>query len=1133
MKTCKFVVRLLFVLPCLTVSVWAGDQQFELEVRPVLVDRCLKCHGPENQHGGLRLDSRAALRQGGDSGAAIAVDSLEDSLLWKRIAADEMPPATEPRLSAKERASLRQWIVTGASMPEPAIELADARDWRRLWSLHSPDRQKAIQSLPADVRAVVQRRDATLPTETALELDAPTLKPHLEAWYRADDLAEQHLTDEDAVTIWPDRSGRGRDLRATRGVHVNGLGAPGVYQQRSRIHGRPAVRFTDQTGFGSPGDNPVPMQGDHPFTIAIVLHLLPRHGGYPHDLIASFGEFGFAQNPGKALAAGLGIQRVPGADHLLSVIGGWGHDARLPSGSFAPLYYQSCVITLVKQPGPVAATCQLFVNGSPASTLYGTDCVSGDASQPDYRPRSSQDFSIMLGAAVNGAGPIRGDVAELAVYSIALDETQRQSIEAELSRRYGLTDLVDSFPATTSVLPRTPHPIDAFVDAEIDAAQLEAAPPANRTTLIRRAYFDLTGLPPSPPQIDTFVNNTSPLAWESLIIELLASPQYGERWGRHWLDVARYADTAGFETEEYHRNAWRYRDWVIKSLNEDKPYDRFVQEQLAGDELWPSHMQGAGAYALPAKQVSHMEGQFGTGFFGLGTRIGESRADAKLLRYEDATDWVDALGSAFLGMTIGCARCHDHKFDPISQVDYFALQAVFQHSHLVDRSILIGVEHSNWNTDYPNVLRVAAARDQYRLFEQSLAGRAATPEEQSRLRDLRDAISQAVLAVPVNTSVGGPFAKQYDGVFEIPTVTVLSHHTPLETLPVHRLHRGELSQPREQIAPALPGSLAEATGVSPHIDDGYRNRAQLALWLTRPDHPLTARVMVNRLWQGHFGTGLVSTPNDFGRMGQPPTHPELLDYLASELVQQNWSLQSMHRMIMTSQAYRRGHFTLDNEAFQRVREIDPENKRLTFFPRRRLEGEAIWDTIHAAAGTLNLQAGGPPFAPPLAPEEYSGMKFPQQWVVSGDPNQHTRRGVYMLTLRTYRFPLFDVFDAPNSGVSTGRRDVSTVAPQALWMLNNPRVWRQAQHFAARVVRDTGTNPAQFVHAAWRVALGRSPSALEQQSAQTLLDELTATSPSQPLDNPPVELAALPPGQSQALVALCLSLLNHNEFVFID
>ncbi len=634
----KFVRRLLLLVASLLLlaregRLHADEAQFEAEVRPALIDRCLRCHGSDKQEGGLRLDTRQAMLTGGDSGAAIVPGRADQSAIWQRIEAGEMPPVTEPKLSAKQKESIQKWLTDGASMDDKAIDAAAARDWRRHWALLKPDRQRAINTLPDVVRQQISQRRA-LEGIAAVEPNDASLSAKLEVWYRAADLK---LADEDDVQLWPDRSGHHRDLVPTRGAHPNGTGLAPSFISASLISGQPAVRFAETAGLGSPGSNPVPVLGDSAYTISIVLSLKPRTGGYPHDLVVSFGEFGFAGNPGKPLASGLGIRRAAGADHQLSIVGGWGHDALLPPGSFAPLYLRPNIITITKTPGPSAANTRIFLNGQPTEFMPSWGIPIGSDLTPDFQPRQSQDFSVMLGQAVAGAGGILGDVGEVVIYSTALSDQQRAGVESHMAESYNitipLTLAANASSQTANESTPAVHPIDAFVDAKLRERSLTPAPAASRQTLIRRAYFDLLGLPPTPEQVDKFVHDPSPLAWEAVIIELLSSPQYGERWGRHWLDVARYADSAGFETEEYHRNAWRYRDWVIKAFNEDKPYDRFVQEQIAGDELWPSSMLGSGAYALPAKQIAHMEGQFGTGLFGLVTRIGESRADAKLLRH--------------------------------------------------------------------------------------------------------------------------------------------------------------------------------------------------------------------------------------------------------------------------------------------------------------------------------------------------------------------------------------------------------------------------------------------------------------------------------------------------------------------
>jgi len=672
--------------------------------------------------------------------------------------------------------------------------------------------------------------------------------------------------------------------------------------------------------------------------------------------------------------------------------------------------------------------------------------------------------------------------------------------------------------------PRIRNPIDAFVLAKLADKGLSPAPLADKRTLIRRVYFDLLGLPPTPEQVAGFLKDSRDDAYERLIDELLKSPHYGERWARHWLDVARYADTGGYEPDLYYKNAWRYRDFVVKSFNEDKPYDRFVQEQVAGDELWPDNLDLQGSFVPSAEKLKHLEARIGTGFYALGPQIHDA-PEARKVRYEQLTDWVDTTGAAFLGLTVGCARCHDHKFDPISKQDYYDLQAVFAGSKEIDVPLITAVEIGDNKQFYPRILAVREARRAVRLFDQATAGRPLTPTEQKKKQEMLLALAQAVLAIP-ESSANAPVTP-WDGLMDIPTATVLGHEQPELVPAVHVMNRGDWRQPKEKASAALPAVLADNTGVPRNLSGPFGSRKALALWLTRPDHPLTARVMVNRLWQWHFGRGLVATPNDFGKMGQPPTHPELLDWLATEFVARSWSIKAMHRLIMTSNTYRQSsRFSVPKND-----RADPENKYVWRMNRRRLEGEALWDSLHAAAGSLNLKMGGPPVMPPLAPEELTDRA---RWVVTADPKEHSRRGLYIMVRRNFRFPMFEIFDAPVNGVSCPCRDVSTVAPQALWFLNNRTVSEQARQLAARLVREKGQKPDAWVDRAWRLTLSRPPTALESNEALQLLDALSHPEHAgQSIDKAPKELAAMPPGRASALAKLCLALYNLSEFTFVD
>lgn len=648
-------------------------------------------------------------------------------------------------------------------------------------------------------------------------------------------------------------------------------------------------------------------------------------------------------------------------------------------------------------------------------------------------------------------------------------------------------------------------PIDAFILAMLEENGLPHAPQADPRTLVRRASFDLLGLPPPPDWVDEFVRDPSPDAWRQFIDRLLESKQYGERWARHWLDVARYADSGGFETDIYYRNAWRYRDWVVKSFNDDKPYDRFVQEQIAGDELWPDNLDLDGLGDVSAARARNLEAHLGTGFYALGTQVHESNMDGKKIRYETLTDWVDTTGAAFMGLTFGCARCHDHKFDPVTQRDYFALQALFGSSREIERAIIPATGIADFKQFYPRVLAVDEARTAYRLFENRTSNRELNDAEKKERQQLIERIGTEVLALPAATGAVGTF----DGLYEIPCASVLSHERTELVAPVHLLNRGELSRARERMEPALPAALRDASGWTEALPGPLKNRAALSRWLTDARHPLTARVMVNRLWHWHFGCGIVSTLNDFGQMGGRPSHPELLDWLAGEFVRGGWSLKKLHRTIMLSSVYQMDSRWRNPGAEQ----ADPTNRLLWKANRRRLEAEALWDALHSVAGTLNPKMGGRPVVPPLGDDEGA----PENWVVSADPSEHTRRGIYVLQRRNFRFPMFDVFDLPVNAVSAPARDVSTVAPQALWLLNNAVVQRQAEALATRLssVLKPDAEAAAFVDVAWRTVLQRTPTADEKAEAIDLLGKLNHGD------------------LHTAHTHLCLALFNLQEFAYAD
>jgi hypothetical protein len=592
------------------------------------------------------------------------------------------------------------------------------------------------------------------------------------------------------------------------------------------------------------------------------------------------------------------------------------------------------------------------------------------------------------------------------------------------------------------------NPIDRFVTARLREKGLSPAAPADKVALIRRATFDLTGLPPTPEEIDAFLADRSPDAFAKVVDRLLASPHYGERWGRHWLDVVRYADTGGFEADHRYPNAWKYRDYVIRSLNADKPFDRFIQEQVAGDELWPDDRDAALATAL----------------YGVGPALDESAMVSGRLDYEWLTDAADTTGAAFLGLTFGCARCHDHKYDPLTQQDYYAMQAAFAAS---DRP-------------YPDKVRLNAVKALNGLLSDAPVPKELLADPRCTVRtDDRD----------------GPR---------------LTHRR--EPLTVRVLRRGELSKPREVAGPGFPAALAgehrsDFAGVGP---DG--RRAVLAKWLTAADNPLTARVLVNRVWGWHFGQALVRTPNDFGLQGEPTTHPDLLDWLARDLVEHGWGLKRLHRLILLSATYQQDSSV--RETMNRTA-ADPENRLLWRYPRHRLEGEAIRDAMLACAGTLNPKPSGPPAVPPLSAGELTGLFDAKgKWPVTKDAAEHTRRSVYLLVRRTFTYPLFAAFDPPEVMTSCPQRPRTVVPAQALTLLNSPVAREQSAAFAGRLLRECGDDPEAAVPRAWRLAFGRAATPAEVERARAFLRHHG--------------------GNAQAALAdLCLALFNANEFVYLD
>ena len=559
------------------------------------------------------------------------------------------------------------------------------------------------------------------------------------------------------------------------------------------------------------------------------------------------------------------------------------------------------------------------------------------------------------------------------------------------------------------------NPVDAFVHAKLRAAGLGFSPEAEKATLLRRVTMDLTGLPPSPAEVIAFLGDDSPDAYEREVDRLLASPRYGERWAQHWLDAARFAESDGFEFDHERPNAWRYRDWVIDSLNADTSFANFVRAQIAGDEVLTNDIEA-------------------TGFLMAGPDMVDiNLADER--RHNFLNDMTSTVGEVFLGLSIGCAQCHDHRSDPISIHDFYRLRAFFDNTIIDPKK----------SKQLPSTVREESAM-----------------------------VSESFVRV-----------------------------------------RGDFRRRGDPVSPTFPRVLDPAGKVVPAPAPGATSsmrRAALAEWLVGSENALVFRVMANRLWLHHFGRGIVGTPNDFGKLGHRPSHPGLLDWLA-RLLRDGSSFKELHRMMVTSRTYRqvsRGPST----AFQRNRLADPENLLFSRMSRRRLTGEAIRDSILHASNRLNLKPGGPGFRPHLAAEVRSTL-LKNQWNPTSEETEHSRRSIYLFVRRNLRYPMFDVFDRPDTNASCGRRLVSTTAPQALTLFNSEFSRENAEQLAA-ILRASGKAPAEAVKEAYLRVFCRYPTANEQATAQEFL---RMHSPVIGLDN--------------AWADFCLALLNGNEAIYVD
>lgn len=672
------------------------------------------------------------------------------------------------------------------------------------------------------------------------------------------------------------------------------------------------------------------------------------------------------------------------------------------------------------------------------------------------------------------------------------------------------------------------NPIDGFIASTLDANALRPAVQADPTTLLRRLSFDVTGLPPTLSELERFLNDPAPDAYERQVDRLLASPHRGERLAQWWLDLARYADTDGFEFDQARPDAWRFRDWVTRAFNADLPYDRFVTLQLAGDEVAP---EDAAAFIA-------------TGF----NRCYPDMVDLNdqgLRRQNALNDITETTGLVFLGLTIGCARCHDHKFDPIRLTDFYRLQAFFTPARFRD--------------DYP----VVSASERQAFERRSRAWREQVAEAQSALIALESATRERLAKGPppglddlATAAFQKPAADRstaevqlaFDALTKDKRIKLstlenaldpaqrdedrrlrdrlkrLASETPPElphargldedgpnAPPTYVRLRGDYANPGTVVEPGIPAVFDDpraGVDLAVHATGSTSGRrTALAAWLTSKGNPLTARVIVNRLWQQAFGRGIVGSSSDFGTVGDGPSHPELLDWLATELVRQTWDIKAIQRLILTSATYRQSTTKLPA-----AEKADPENLLLSHQNRRRLDGEAIRDALLAVSGRLDQRLGGPCVFPELPVELTKLSSKGAIWPVSPEASDRVRRSLYVFTRRNLRYPFFEAFDRPDTNASCPRRPVTTIAPQALTLFNGALTWACAQALSQRVEAAVGAGPDARIRHAYLLALGRPPDAEEQRMARGFIAGHDG---------------------DEAWNELCLALLNLNEFIYVD
>ncbi len=690
--------------------------------------------------------------------------------------------------------------------------------------------------------------------------------------------------------------------------------------------------------------------------------------------------------------------------------------------------------------------------------------------------------------------------------------------------------------------------IDDLIRSKLKEREIEPSPEADRLTLIRRVTFDLTGLPPTDSEVKDFLKDPSTNAYEKLVDRLLASPHFGEHWANHWLDVVRFAESNGYELDADRPNAWRYRDYVVRTFNADRSYKTFIREQIAGDEL---------AAGKDSREVQDL--LIATGMHRCGpSHMVSGNLDKEMIRQEYLTEMVTGISSAILGLTLQCARCHDHKTDPISTADYYRVQAFFAAAKYQDVNLATPEQKATYDAKIADIAkRMAPIKKQIEAIDAPVRAKVAaikrtsieqkyrdaldvdpkkrTPEQQKLVKDIQPVLKvswdDVLNAMPKEAKAQRDKLRAQLFVIEAerpaPLPSAWSIANDSEQPKTYIRPRGDWSRQGAVVTMNVPRVLS-----NPSFQP--KSRIEFADWLTASDQPLTARVFVNRMWHHYFGQGIVRTINDFGRTGARPTHPELLDWLAIELMQNDWKLKHIHKLIVMSQTYRQASGVIQ------VNTEDPQNRLLWRQNRKRLEAEAIRDAMLAAAGTLNREVGGPGIRVPLEPEVYDLIFTEGEpdglWIVTPDTRQHTRRSLYLFAKRNVRQPILEAFDQPDTLTPCTGRNVSTFAPQALILMNGPLAIEQSHALALRIMKESKTKESWITNLYWH-AVSRAPrpdeTAAISQFLKTQTDEArTRLQARQRLNLPTSIPDGIDPAQLSALADACRAVMNSNEFLYV-